>query len=111
MDARVEDGGFHNMLTVSDIMVYFDHCKKVPCSTSLSVALGGRDNSIFEIACLKASGAETYGLLIQDSIEYRCAYEQGKLKSVVLKIVALRSGPLHWCTMGECQPLICHCAV
>ena len=28
MDARVEETGFH-MLTVSDIMVYFDHCKKV----------------------------------------------------------------------------------
>uniref|UniRef100_A0A8C5BKQ4 Leucine-rich repeat flightless-interacting protein 1 n=1 Tax=Gadus morhua TaxID=8049 RepID=A0A8C5BKQ4_GADMO len=27
MDARVEETGFH-MLTVSDIMVYFDHCKK-----------------------------------------------------------------------------------
>ena len=28
MDARVEETGFH-VLTVSDIMVYFDHCKKV----------------------------------------------------------------------------------
>lgn len=43
MDARVEDAGLH-MLTVSDIMVYFDHCKKVPldytfCSQCTDVVL------------------------------------------------------------------------
>ncbi|KAG7255271.1 hypothetical protein CRUP_003430, partial [Coryphaenoides rupestris] len=69
MDTRVEDSGFHNMLTVSDIMVYFDHCKK-------SWGRGAAGQEAEQVIWWTVGW---YSARRERLAEYRCAYEQDKL--------------------------------